>query len=127
MVEGDLLSPFRFVVATLAPLPELALMRVVGFVASDACGCEFVLIQVSFVATLAFNVFVGALERKLRRLGVIETYSLPLGGGVAGLAFLSVASTVRILDLMAIDAGVRQIFVMFADMTNSALHLAMAA
>ena len=53
VIVGDLLAPGVFVVALLAVLAELALMRVVLLVAGDAGRPELVLVQIARVAGLA--------------------------------------------------------------------------
>ena len=106
MVERHLLSPARLGVAALATITELTLVRIALLVARDAGRRELFFIDIALVTTIAFNLLVFALQRKLG-LGVVEACLFPFLGCVAGLAFLSVTACMRILRPMAIDAGAR--------------------
>lgn len=123
VIERDFLSPTRFIVAGLALRAELAFVRIVALVASDACGGELILIKVTLMAAIAFDGFVRVAQRELGVLVVIEADGFPFFRRVAGLALLPVAASVDVLQLMAINAGVRQILVALADMTSGAFDV----
>ena len=127
VIEHDFLPPVRFGVARFAACAELAFMRVVAFMTSDA-GCrELVAIEIALVAGIALDLFVCAPQRKFRRFVVIEFNGFPFFRAVTGLAFRAIAALVNILDFVAIGTGVRQVFVALANMTNRAWHLGVCA
>ena len=103
MIEGDLLAPARFGVTRLAFFPELTLMRIVVLVAGDAGRTELVLIEIAFVAGVAFDLLVLSFEGKFG-LRMIKANRCPLFRRVAGLTFAAVAAAMRILRLVAVDA-----------------------
>ena len=55
MVEGDPFSPSGFIMAFLTSLAELPLMRVMLFVAGDACLAGFVAMKISLMARIALG------------------------------------------------------------------------
>lgn len=97
VVEYDLPAPASFAVALLAAVAELALMRLILLVARQTGRRQFVSIEIAGMACVAFDFDVGTSKRKLRHLVMVETYGLPLRGGMASLAFDAVATSVCVL------------------------------
>lgn len=87
VIEQHLLSPARLVVAALAILPELASVRVILLMTSDAGGCELLGIKVPLVTAVAPDACVRASQWKIGRRRMIEGDLCPLRSQVARRAF----------------------------------------
>src|SRR6516225_642052 len=84
-------------------------------------GCrQPVAIEIAGVADVAFDLGMGAAQRKLRVAVVIEAYHAPLAGVVTRLALPAVAAAMNIVDAVAIDARCADVPVAFADVAGVA-------
>ena len=116
MVEGDFLTPARFLVALPAIAAQLAMVSIVLAVAGDTRHGQLVAIEVARVAALAGDRRVTAAQRKPGRLVVVEVDRRPLCRRMARLAAIAVPSPMLVLLAVAGDAGSRQTLVALADM-----------
>jgi len=123
MIEKHILPPFAFIVAALTAIAQLALVRVILFVAGDAAGTQFNPEWVRLVAGLAFYLPVRSAQREFGIAGMVEVHPFPLCRCVAGPAFGTKAALMHILQVMTGEACRAQILVMFAGMAALAGNL----
>jgi hypothetical protein len=127
VVEGDFLAPTRFVVTLLAFASKLACMRIVLLVARGTHHAELVAVETAGMARLALDLRVAATQGKARCLGVIESNRFPGLHAVARLAFGAMATSMRILNLVAGHARRREPLVALAGMACCASNLGVGA
>ncbi len=120
VIKNDLLAPIGLVVATFTALSKLPIMGVIRLVTGHTGHWQFISEEIAFVAAVAFNLFMSAFKREQGRLGVVEAYGLPLFWRMTGLAFLAIPAAMDILNLVAINASVRQVFVAFTNVAHGA-------
>ncbi|MGC2780668.1 MAG: hypothetical protein WA418_34035 [Bradyrhizobium sp.] len=121
VVKGHVLAPSRIIVASLAALPELTLMRILLAVARHAGRRQFVAIEIARVARIALGLRMGVAQRKLRLI-VVEVGRLPLDLIVAGLALVAVPASMHVLQLVARATAARQVLVLLSRVTGRAGH-----
>jgi hypothetical protein len=127
MVEVDLLSPTRFLVALLAIASQLALVRVIVAMAGDARHGELIAVEVAGMALLALQLGVTSPQRKLGGLVVVEANGRPLLRDMAGLTLRAKKACVLVLQLVTGDARRGQIFVPLTHMALCAGYLVVRA
>ena len=106
VIESDVVGPGQLGVAAAAIIAELHLVRIVLFVAADAGRRGQAVGNGSYVTTRAFDVGVGAVQRKVGVDGVVEANVEPLRLSVTVLAFGSVDAVVSVVLEVAADAGI---------------------
>ena len=119
VIERQVPSPIRIVVASFTSLTQLALVRIVLAMAGDASCCELVAVEISGMAGVAFDLDVCTPQRKFG-LVMIEMVCLPLALVMTGFAFAAIAAGMNVLQAMTGDAGGRQVLVEFAGMAGRA-------
>jgi len=104
VIEEYLIRPPAFIVACGAVHPLLALVNVVFDVTAIAGGFGLLLVQLCGVAPPTFDLLVRALQRKIRRLIMVEYRRFPIGFFVALLTPRGEASAVLIVGPVAGNA-----------------------
>ncbi len=120
MIESDLLAPAGFFVTILTLRPELALMGIIFAVTRDTRRRQLILIQMSGVTRIAKHLDVLAAQRELRLPIVIELDVRPFRWAMAGVAFLTIASSMAIVDIVAGDTSRGQILITLTGMAAGA-------
>lgn len=113
--------------ALLAAEAELAVMTVVLAMTGHAGRRQLIAIEIAGVTGIAFYLCMCAPERKSRVPIVIETDRRPLVLLVAGFALGAIASTMDILNPVAIDARGAYALVAFPDVAGRAANVAVCA
>lgn len=95
--------------------------------AGDTCRRQFIFENITLVTAIALYCFVCIPKWKRRGFAVVEVDGFPLGCRMTRSAFLSVATSVHVLNLVAVDTKPRQVFVAFANMADGALNVVVCA
>jgi hypothetical protein len=122
VVEGRYTTPTGLSVALLAATAKAAVMPIILLVARHASGCQFVAIEVSCVAGIAFDLRMRASQWKFRRLVMVEMNRFPLCRRVAAFALCAVSSGVNVLNPMTVGAHGAEVLVALANMASGAGH-----
>jgi hypothetical protein len=124
MIERCGVSPFVLAMASLAASAKLTAVRIVGAMARDARGRELVVVEITGVARIAFDLRVGGPEWKFRVLVVTKVDRGPLVLLVAGSTLGAVPCAVDVLNPVAIHARCADSLVAFANMARGARDIA---
>jgi hypothetical protein len=127
VIEGNFATPPGLVMALLTTATELPFVGVILAVARNACGRQFVTIEITGVARRAFDIHVFTVEWKFGVFVVIELNRLPGLGGMTGLAIAAVPTSMRVLQAVARYAGPGQVLVALAGVAQGARNIAVRA
>ena len=105
VIEQDSSRKRIFIVAFRTILPKILLMHVIRPMTAVTVGRHVVLFHFSSMTTVTGIFLVGATERKITLLGMIEFRRLPLRGRMAGPALFAESTRMDVIARMATGAG----------------------
>jgi hypothetical protein len=125
VIEHDFLPPARLVVTLLAPHAHLSLVNIILLMTGDAICCQFVAVEITAVARVAFHGSVLATQREFRCLCVVKGDLRPLAWPVTRLTLGAIPSLMLVLEPMAGNACCSGAFVNLRSVAREAHYLAM--
>ncbi len=126
MVKSHIIAPAFRAVAGFTFVPERAVMRVIGQVATHATGRGLVFKNIDRVAAITARLLVLSGEGKISILVVVKPDPAPFSANMAAFAAGAKTVLVGILNPVAAHTSARQIFINLARMAGGAGHGCMA-
>ena len=126
VIETNLTAPALGHVAGVALLPQFAPVNIIWFMAVDTLTHRDILANAACMTGIAGCFFMRAAEGKLGVLVVVETCFSPVAATMTILAAVTVASLVRVISAMTVNAGGGEFLCLLArEVTSSAGDIVM--